>query len=101
MKPEPTLQSLPQFLSLTATARRLGIAPSTLCSLRRCHAVYAPAVIGAPGANVKQNGRRIGARLVRYHRLQVRLLEKVLCGSLTPDAALAEWQMFRAEGVTA
>jgi len=84
-----------QFLSLTAVARRLGMAKSELCRLRHQHPLYAPAVSGVPGSTKKVGGRSVGTRLTRFHVRQVELIEGVLVGAVELETAWLKWQVFR------
>jgi hypothetical protein len=87
----------PRFLSLTATARRLGLSPATLIHLRRRHRLFVPALRGLQGGeDVRIGGRRVCARLTRFHVEQVRAIEAVLAGALDLDTAALQWDLTRA-----
>lgn len=85
----------PRFISLTATPRHLGLARSVLCRLRKVHSLYAPAMVGIPGAGVVVDGQRPGLRIVRFHCEQVRLIEAVMAGNMDVEEAHLRWQIIR------
>lgn len=95
---ETIRQGEARFLTLRATAQRLGLSPATLCHLRRRHKLYEPCLRGMAGGDTALiNGHRIATRLVRFHIQQLRLFESVLAGALTPDEALVRWRLFKAK----